>query len=257
MELRRDHITRCLKFLRTGAGTLSVIAVGAAALALFLHIVSETIYEGEGREMDLGILNALRLPGQPGAPIGPAWFTDMARDLTSMGSISVLVFVALVVVGFALVRQRYNAAILIAVALGGGMLMCTWLKDLFERERPPEAYRLVEVINASFPSGHAMLSAVFYLTLAVLVARAQTQKRLKFYVISIAILTTAMVGLTRIYLGVHWTSDVLAGWSVGAAWAVACWLASFAWERLAHRKMVEPGPPAFGHAADAEAKPNA
>jgi undecaprenyl-diphosphatase len=261
MQLRRDLWTQAvhegpkgilhqlLRYLRTEAGPLTVLAIGAAALQSFLHITSETIIEGETRGFDLGVLNALRLPGHPGVPIGPSWLTEVARDLSSLGSLSVLTLIALIVIGFALVRRRYGAAMVIFVALGGGMGVCQFLKDLFERARPPEPYRLIEVVNASFPSGHAMLSAVTYLTLAVLLARVQRQKRLKFYAVAVAALLTAIVGVTRIYLGVHWTTDVLAGWSVGAFWAVTCWFASFLWERVAHKRMEEPGPPVFGPGA--------
>jgi undecaprenyl-diphosphatase len=244
MQLGRDQLAQAGRFLRTEAGPLSILAVGAAALASFLHIMSETMVEGETRAFDQGILQALRQPGRPGVPIGPAWLTEAARDLSSMGSLSVLVFVALVVVGFALVRRRYCAAMMIFISLGGGMGVCQFLKDYFERERPPEVYRLETVVNTSFPSGHAMLSAVFYLTLAVLLARVQTQQRLKLYVVAVAAVTTGLVGLTRIYLGVHWTTDVLAGWSVGAAWAVACWFASFLWERVTQKRLDGTGAPA-------------
>ncbi|HWE47867.1 MAG TPA: phosphatase PAP2 family protein [Caulobacteraceae bacterium] len=253
MQIARQRLARVARFLRTEAGPLAILAVGLYALYLFLHITSETLFEGEGRAFDEGVLNALRVAGQPDAPVGPVWLPEMARDLSSLGSISVLVFVAAVVIGFALVRKRYGASTMIFIALAGGMVVVQALKQHFERERPPLAYHLEPVINASFPSGHAMLSAVFYLTLAVLLARVQQQKRMKVYVIAVAVVSTAMVGLTRIYLGVHWTTDVLAGWSVGCAWAVACWFLSFAWERLAHRKMSEQGPPVFGHAAEESA----
>jgi undecaprenyl-diphosphatase len=239
MQRGRELIYRAGRFLRTEAGPLSVLAVGAAALAAFLHIMSETIIEGEGRAFDFAVLNALRLPGHPGVPVGPPWLIEVARDLSSLGSLSVLIFIALAVVGFALVRRKFDAAAVIVIALGGGMIVCQVLKNVFERERPPMPYRLEDVVNASFPSGHAMLSAVFYLTLAALLARVQTKKRLKFYVLAVAAITAALVGVTRIYLGVHWTTDVLAGWSIGAAWAVACWFASFLWERVTHHKLNE------------------
>ncbi len=255
MKLHRDLWTQAprwaLKYLKTEAGPLTILAIGAAALTSFLHITSETIIEGESRDFDLGVLNALRLPGHPGVPIGPGWLTEVARDLSAMGSLSVLILIAAVVIGFALVRRHYGAALVILVSLGGGMGLCQYLKDLFERARPPEPYRLIEVVNASFPSGHAMLSAVTYLTLAVLLARVQTQARLKFYVVAVAAVLTAIVGTTRIYLGVHWTTDVLAGWSVGAAWAVTCWFASFLWERVAHKRLEEEGAPVFGGAPPA------
>jgi Membrane-associated phospholipid phosphatase len=101
----------------------------------------------------------------------------------------------------------------------------------FDRERPDAALRAVEVMNPSFPSGHAMLSAVVFLTIGVLSAHFARQKRVKLYVVSAAAVATLLVGLTRIYLGVHWPSDVLAGWSLGAAWALSCWLCATALER--------------------------
>jgi undecaprenyl-diphosphatase len=98
------------------------------------------------------------------------------------------------------------------------------LKTVFGRDRPPDAYRAVEVLNQSFPSGHAMLSAVVFLTLGAMLARAEASLRLRVYVLAVAILIAVMVGLTRIHLGVHWATDVLGGWCAGAAWAAACWL---------------------------------
>jgi undecaprenyl-diphosphatase len=98
------------------------------------------------------------------------------------------------------------------------------LKGLFERDRPPEIYRAADVLNQSFPSGHALLSAVIYLTLGAMLARAEPGWRIRLYILTLAILIALGVGLTRILLGVHWASDVLAGWCAGAAWATACWL---------------------------------
>jgi undecaprenyl-diphosphatase len=165
------------------------------------------------------------------------------RDLSALGSLAVLNLVALVVTGFALVRRRYAAAVATVVALGGGMLVCQFLKNLFERARPPEIYREIEVVNTSFPSGHAMLSAVAYLTLAALLARTLPSPVQKAYAIGVAVAVTVVVGLSRIFLGVHWTTDVLAGWSIGAAWASACWLATLLIERFMDRRMGAPGQP--------------
>lgn len=94
----------------------------------------------------------------------------------------------------------------------------------------PKRPRAVEVMNPSFPSGHAMLSAVVFLTIGVLSAHFAQRKRVKVYVMAAAISVALLIGLTRVYLGVHWPSDVLAGWSLGAAWALACWLAARALE---------------------------
>jgi undecaprenyl-diphosphatase len=247
----RDRLTGALKFLRSEAAPLVAFALAAAALATFLHVAHETVIEGETRDFDLGVLTALRVPGHPHTPIGPAWLLEAVRDLSALGSLAVLNLVALVVTGFALVRRRYAAAVATVVALGGGMLVCQLLKDLFERARPPEIYREIEVVNTSFPSGHAMLSAVAYLTLAALLARTLPSPMQKAYAIGVAVAVTVVVGLSRIFLGVHWTTDVLAGWSIGAAWASACWLASLLLDRFMDRRTGDPGKPHL----DADGKP--
>jgi undecaprenyl-diphosphatase len=231
---------RAWRFARSEAAPLAAIAVLAAALATFLHLVSEVIYEGEGHGFDLAVLNALRAGGDPGRPVGPWALKTAATDLTALGSVSVLTLIVAVVAGFLLIQRKFAAAVLVVAAPGGGALLSWWLKALFARERPPESYRVVEAINPSFPSGHAMLSAVVYLTLGALLARALPRKRERAYVLAVGIVLTALVGLTRVYLGVHWATDVLAGWSVGAAWATACWLASFAVERFTRRSIATP-----------------
>ncbi|MBS0296551.1 MAG: phosphatase PAP2 family protein [Proteobacteria bacterium] len=234
-------MTEALSLAKREALPLVVLALCAAAMATFLHVANETIIEGETRDFDLRVLNALRVPGQPHHPIGPAWMLEGLRDLSALGSLSVLCLIALITAGFAAVRRRYAAAISIVAALGTGMAVCQGLKSLFERARPPEIYREIEVVNTSFPSGHAMLSAVAYLTLAALLAHTLPQKRQQTYVLSVAVLLTVIVGFSRIYLGVHWTTDVLAGWSVGAAWACFCWLVAFVWERLTDHRLSAPG----------------
>ena len=181
---------------------------------------------GRGRR----VLIALRVPGHPGTPIGPAWLVDAARDFTSLGSITVLAVIVLIVTGLVLsLRQKREALVLLAAA-GGGLALTGGLKDLFGRARPEAIYRAVEVTRSSFPSGHAMLSAVVYLTLGAICAGYAPRPLVKTYIMSIAMTLTLLVGVTRIYLGVHWMTDVLAGWSVGAAWATACWLGAWFFE---------------------------
>lgn len=234
-------MTEALSLARREALPLVVLGVCAAALSAFLRVAHETVIEGEGRDFDLGVLNALRVPGHPHEAVGPSWLLEGVRDLSALGSLSVLILIALLTAGFAVVRRRYAAAMSIVIALGGGMAFCQFLKSTFERARPPEIYREIEVVNTSFPSGHAMLSAVTYLTLAAILAHTLPQKRQQSYVLAVAVLLTAIVGMSRIYLGVHWTTDVLAGWSVGAAWACFCWLVAFVWERLTDHRLSAPG----------------
>jgi undecaprenyl-diphosphatase len=104
------------------------------------------------------------------------------------------------------------------------MLLNLLLKLGFDRPRPDLVPHLTEAYQTSFPSGHSMSSAATYLTLGAMLARVQPSRRLKIYFLSLAIAVMLLVGFSRVYLGVHWPSDVLAGWAAGAIWALACWL---------------------------------
>ena len=190
-----------------------------------LKLASE-ISEGETRAFDTAILLAFRNPADPADPIGPRWVEQAVRDLTSLGSTVVLTLVTLAAVGYLLIERKSRLAIFVIVAIGSGTLLSTLLKLGFDRPRPDLVAHGVDVWSASFPSGHALMSAVTYLTLGALLAQAQSRPRVKLYFIGIAVLVSLIVGVTRIYLGVHWPTDVLAGWSVGAAWALSCWLLS-------------------------------
>ncbi|RZJ96467.1 MAG: phosphatase PAP2 family protein, partial [Brevundimonas sp.] len=116
------------------------------------------------------------------------------------------------------------------------VMLSEGLKVLFERARPPAQYQLVETLNASFPSGHALLSTVFYLTLGVMLTNAFPQRRLKAYALGVAVVIAVVIGLTRVYLGAHWASDVLGGWCVGVAWAMILWLIAHALQRFQRRR---------------------
>jgi len=148
-----------------------------------------------------------------------------SSDLTALGSIAVLVMIALMTGGYLLLSRRWRQAGLLALALGGGIFASEVLKGVFERARPPAGYRTFDVLNYSFPSGHALLSAVLYPTLAIMLAGALQQRAVRIYVLAIGVLLALIVGSTRVYLAAHWASDVLAGWCVGAAWAILCWIA--------------------------------
>lgn len=225
--LKRAGKSRWLELLnrlgRHELGTLLLVLVVAAATWGFVELADE-VMEGETATLDQTLLLALRNPADPSDPLGPAWLEELARDLTALGGTGVLALVTLTVVGFLLLQRKTHAALLLAVAVGGGMILSTLLKLGFERPRPDLVPHAVHVYTYSFPSGHAMLAAVTYLTLGALLARVQPQLRIKAYLLLVAVLLTVLVGISRVYLGVHWPTDVLAGWTVGAAWAVLCWL---------------------------------
>ena len=213
-----------------GFARLAGVVLAAAALLAFAGLATEML-EGDTLAFDRAVLFALRDPGDPATPIGPRWLQEIARDLTGLGGTAILTGVTLAVAGYlALVRKR-AAAMLVLVAVGGGTALSTLLKLAFHRPRPDLVPHAVEVYTASFPSGHAMLSAVTYLTLGALLARVQAGWRVRAFVMGLSIMTTLLIGVSRVYLGVHWPTDVLAGWCIGSAWAMLCWLVALGLQR--------------------------
>lgn len=201
-----------------------ILAAGAGACAaawLFIELAEEVV-EGEVRAVDAHLLMLLRNPSDPANPLGPRWLELMARDITALGSLGVLGLMVLAAAGFLALAGRRRTALFVLAATGGGALASTLLKALFARPRPDIVPHETYVASASFPSGHAMVSAVVYLTLGALIARLAPEPRLKAYILAVAVLLAGLIGISRVYLGVHWPSDVLAGWAAGAAWALAC-----------------------------------
>ncbi len=203
--------------------TLVTIALTAAALFAFVQLAAEVV-EGETRTFDEHVLLSLRNSADPTDPIGPRWLEEIMRDFTAFGGNAVLAMVSVAVTGFLLLTGKRQAAAMIAVSLITGTLLSHALKWGFDRPRPDLVPHGAAVYTQSFPSGHAMLSAIVYLTLGALLARVQTDLRAKIYLLMVAVLLTVTIGASRVYLGVHWPTDVLAGWAVGAAWALLCWL---------------------------------
>ena len=219
-----------LAWARREVGLLAGLLLLAAGVQAFLAIADE-VSEGETRRLDLAVLLALRSHGDPSTPLGPPWLTTAAMDVTALGSVTVLSLMVLFVAGLFAALRRWREAGMLVLAAGGGVALSQGLKALFGRARPDAALHLVDAINASFPSGHAMLSAVVWLTLGALTARFVQRRRVKLFALAGAAVVTLLVGISRVYLGVHWPSDVLAGWSLGAAWALAWWLAAQAVDR--------------------------
>lgn len=175
---------------------------------------------------DTEILLAFRQAGHPDVPLGPLWLQGAMRDITSLGSSTVLVLIVAAVIVYLLLIRKAGTALFILVAVAGGQALSSLLKAGVDRPRPDLVSHLATETSLSFPSGHAMVSAVTYLTLGSLAARFLPGRTTKIFVLCLAVLTTLLVGVSRVYLGVHWPSDVLAGWCAGFAWAMLCWLAA-------------------------------
>ena len=203
--------------------TLVTLFIVAAGLAAFVKI-ADAVGEGGTRQLDDWLLVALRTPGDLADPIGPKWFEEMMRDFTAMGSTGVLTLMVLALAGFLAMTRKSYAALFVLASVIGGVLISQTMKWAYARPRPELVPHGAEVYTASFPSGHSMMSAVVYLTLGALLARTQADRAVKIYILTIAIGVTVLVGSSRVYLGVHWPTDVLAGWALGAAWALMCGL---------------------------------
>lgn len=204
----------------------------ASLLLLVFGLLASEVAEGETLALDRRVLTFLHGPLSQGHPNGPAWLQEMGRDVTAFGSVAFLAILTLAVTVFLLITQRRMFAAFLAASVTGGELISTVLKTAFARGRP-EVLDAPQVFTASFPSGHAMLSAVTFLTLGALLTRTQRERSVQLYFVSLAVILTILAGLSRLYLGVHYLSDVLAGWCVGTAWATLCWAVLIWLERRA------------------------
>jgi undecaprenyl-diphosphatase len=203
---------------------LAVIGVWA-----FVELAGDVL-EGDTRAFDHWLLDALRNPEDPAWPRGPRWLVEIGRDITALGSSAVLTLVTVAVLGFLLLQRKYGALWFVVITTVSGGFLSHVLKELFSRERPTPV-PFIWVSSPSFPSGHAMLSAVVYLALGILLARIEPRPLLKVYFLGVMMALTFLVGVSRVYLGVHYPTDVLAGWTVGLVWGLLCWLAAWYLQR--------------------------
>lgn len=197
---------------------------------IFLKFASE-VMEGDTKTLDRWVLTVLRSSTDLSVPAGPAWLQGAMIDITALGGVTNLTLITTIAVGYLLAIRKPTTAVFLVASVAGGAIASTLLKIEYARSRPDVVAHLVEVGTASFPSGHAMNSAITYLTLGTLLARAEASRSVRIYLMAVAILLTLSIGFSRVYLGVHWPSDVLAGWCVGAVWAGLCSLAARALQR--------------------------
>lgn len=223
------HVTR----RERGELLLLLGALGAVVLTFGFIALAGNVLEGDTQAFDERILVALRKRDNPAVPVGPAWLHAAALDLTALGSGTVLGLTVLAVVGFLLLKGIWRSALFVFGASCGGWILNAVLKEVFARPRPDVVPHLREVMTLSFPSGHAMTSAAIYLTLGALMMRIVDRGVVRFYCMAVAMLATGLVGATRVYLGVHYPTDVLAGWLIGLSWALLCWMVERALERQA------------------------
>jgi undecaprenyl-diphosphatase len=212
--------------------TWLVVGVGVCLLLWgFLALASE-VMEGDTTALDVAILRALRKADDPSRPIGPGWLQGAVFDLTAIGGPTVLWLVVLAVVGFLLLQARYHSAVVVMVTAATGDLLNVLLKNVFLRPRPEVVPHLRDVSGTtSFPSGHAMESAIIYLTLGAMLMQLAERRLTKLYCIGLAVFLTLIVGISRVYLGVHYPTDVVAGWMFGFFWASLCWIVAKRFER--------------------------
>ena len=208
-----------------------LVGVGVSLLLWgFLALASE-VMEGDTRTLDDKILLALRRADDPSRPIGPAWLETSLLDLTSIGGPTVLGLVVASVAGYLVLQTRYRTALVIVATAASGEVANFAMKHLFLRARPEVVPHLREVSSTSFPSGHAMESAIIYLTLGAMLMRLAERRITKVYCIGMAVFVTLLVGISRVYLGVHYPTDVVAGWMFGFFWASVCWIVAKRFEK--------------------------
>ncbi|SDG33426.1 phosphatase PAP2 family protein [Pelagibacterium luteolum] len=217
--LKKVDVDQVRRFIT--AEYLMLLAVGLSSLLIFFFIdIADDVMEGDTLEADMAIMNLFRVPGDPTQVIGPPYLHEAVRDITALGSGTILALIVTIVVAVLLMVNERRGAILIVVSTISGAILSNTLKLGFSRQRPEFDTFYAEMTN-SFPSGHAMLTAVTFLTLGALLARIVDSWRLRVFFFAVAIILTLGVGVSRVFLGVHYPSDVVAGWALGSAWALA------------------------------------
>ncbi len=201
---------------------LLIILSVLAGILIFIGIANEVV-EGETQQFDNFILKSLREPDNVSQPAFPDWVTIAMKDITALGSATIIVLFTVIITGYLLLQKKYYWLLMVLIATIGGALIVWGLKEFIGRTRPAVVTHLLEERSLSFPSGHSMMSAIVYLTQATLLSRIEPNRKVKIYIISTALLLTFLIGISRVYIGVHYPTDVIAGWIAGISWALLCW----------------------------------
>jgi undecaprenyl-diphosphatase len=201
-----------------------VCALGVCLSIWVFAELADEVDEDEHLHIEERLMVALRDPANLAEPAGPAWLKQVAIDISALGGATVVILMSLAVAGYLMLRRRWRRVAILVVTIAGGHLLSHTLKAVYGRARPDVVPHLAHVDSASFPSGHSLSSSVIYLTMGALLAQAAQRRREKVYLIGLAFGMTFLIGLSRVFLGVHYPTDVLAGWSAGTAWALMCWM---------------------------------
>lgn len=218
-----EHISKWIAGVRNAGTWLLVPFLSVAALMLTFGVIAREVANGRASVLDQYVMFAFRSSSNFSNPVGPAWVQEAVRDVTSLGSFPVLGLLLMVVAGYLVVAGNRGSAWLAVLAVLGGVALGSLLKLEFARPRPDMFVPAARVFTSSFPSDHATLSAITYLTLAAVLAKTIGSPAIRNYFIAVAMTLTVLIGVSRIYLGVHYPTDVLAGWCIGSAWAICCW----------------------------------
>lgn len=196
---------------------LAITSVLLTLVSLFAMLTDE-VREGDTHPFDLYFAN-LALAARTRWP----GLVETMRDISGLGGITVLALLTAGCLGFLSLVRRRQIALFAMSSVVSGSLVVTAIKHLVARARPDASLASAAFDGLSFPSGHASMSAVVYLTLGALVASTRDEGRERLYILGAAFLVTGLIGVSRVALGAHWTTDVLGGWLFGSAWA-AVWL---------------------------------
>lgn len=231
---RNNPVIKALLWI--GKRELPVLIALFAIMALLWGFawLTRMALEEHPHELDRALLLSMRTAADLSDPLGPRWVEEIGRDFTALGGNAVLILLTIAVIGYLLLDRKPRVVLVVLIATLGALTVNNLLKRTIDRDRPDLVPHGSVIYTASFPSGHSMLAASTYLTLGALLAQLQRRRVIKAYILMVCITITLLVGVSRVYLGVHWPIDVLAGWAAGAGWALGCWLLA-RWLQLHHQ----------------------